>query len=166
MGELTVRALAPSDADGGCALVRKHLGGTLYAARMLELLAGALPPDDDATDGASVAVAGDGSLRALAMFGRIAGSQAVRVHALAGGDAAACASLLGDIRRAADRARAQVIVCELPDDECFAAPASALLTNGYALEGSIPDFVRDGIALRLLVWRRMPPRVDATSGTR
>ena len=44
-----------------------------------------------------------------------------------------------------------LIVCELPDDAPFSRVAGALLSSGYSQEGRVPDFIRDGIALRLLV---------------
>ena len=47
----------------------------------------------------------------------------------------------------------RLVVCELPHDAPFDVTAVALVASGYREEGRIDDFVRDGVALRLLVWR-------------
>jgi predicted GNAT superfamily acetyltransferase len=57
------------------------------------------------------------------------------------------------VHQASERSGERMIVCELPDDPPFTATAAALEASGYAEEGRVPDFVRDGVALRLLVQR-------------
>jgi hypothetical protein len=47
----------------------------------------------------------------------------------------------------------RMIVCELPDEPAFVLVAEALGESEYLEEGRVPDFVRDGVALRLMVWR-------------
>jgi len=62
-------------------------------------------------------------------------------------------ALLDAVRETCVRSGERLVVCELPHDAPFDVAGVALLASGYREEGRIDDFVRDGVALRLLVWR-------------
>ncbi len=152
MNEPGFRALCPSDAGEVRALVRGQFGGTPYEARSLELVELAIRAAAGAEHEGLVAVAG-GIIRGVAVHGAIAGSQSGKVHALIGGDVSLGTLLLGVVRQRQARAGAALLVCELPDEPAFATAAEALAGAGFAVEGAIADFVRDGVALRLFVRR-------------
>lgn len=154
----SVRALRPADADVARALVSAFIGGTRYAARTHEVLDAALAGSDeehiglvlpDTTDGAP-----DAGLSGITAIGAVAGaSGAWRVHWLFA-HSIASATLLASA--AVDFARdrgARLLVAELPDDVPFEVASEAVADAGFIREGSIPDFVREGIALRLWVSR-------------
>jgi hypothetical protein len=61
--------------------------------------------------------------------------------------------LLDAVRETCVRSGERLVVCELPHDTPFDLTGIALVARGFREEGRIDDFVRDGIALRLLVWR-------------
>jgi predicted GNAT superfamily acetyltransferase len=142
----------PDDAASARAFVSDHFAGTRYRSRVLEILECALRFDDPeymallAHDGAGPQLVG------LALFGAVAGARSVvKVHALVGHDAPAAAALVEAIRETSEHSGERMIVCEIPDDEPFTVAAAALVSSGFTEEGRVPDFVRDGVALRLLV---------------
>ena len=153
-----MRALRLADAGAARALVSAHVGGTRYSARTYEVLRLALIGSDDEHIGlilpASASHADDASLSAVAVIGAVAGaSGAWRLHWLFAQSlttATLLASAVVDVAR--DRG-ARLVVCELPDDAPFVAASDAVADAGFILEGAVPDFVRDGIALRLWVVR-------------
>jgi hypothetical protein len=90
----------------------------------------------------------------LVLFGTIAGArQVVKVHAVVGPDREVLEMLLRAVRQMAETSGERMIVCELPEDAAFALVDEALGASGYAEEGRVPDFVRDGVALRMMVCR-------------
>jgi hypothetical protein len=153
--ELALRALMPDDAGAARALVSAQLAGTRYHSRLLEQLDTALRFEDPEYL-ALLAFADDPErLLGLVLFGTVAGARAVvKVHGVVACASEAAVALLDAVRQASERSGERMIVCELPDDALFADAAAALEASGYADEGRVPDFVRDGVALRLLVWRR------------
>ena len=144
----------PEDATAARATVADQFRGTPYLARMIEVLESALRFEDPeylcllaVPDEAS---APDG----LVLFGTVLGARfATKVHAVVSADPRVQLALLDAVRETCLRSRERLVVCELPHDTPFDVTAVALVASGYREEGRIDDFVRDGVALRLLVWR-------------
>jgi hypothetical protein len=133
--------------------VRLQLAGTRYLARAEEQLDAALQFEDPEYM-ALLALDDDDAPRALALFGTVAGArQCAKLHALVGADEPALAVLAGSIAQLCDNSGERLIVCELADDAPWERCAAVLLANGYREEGRVPDYVRDGLPLRLLVRR-------------
>jgi hypothetical protein len=153
-GALDLRALMPEDAGATRALVSGQFGGTRYEARTLAQLESALRFEDPEYV-AVLALSGEQrKLLGLVLFGTVAGARLVlKVHALVGDDREVLRTLLGAVRGIAEKSGERMIVCELPDDAPFAPAAAALSASEYREEGRVPDFIRDGVALRLLSWR-------------
>lgn len=147
---LTLRALMPADERAARALLNSHFSGTRYRARMLELLESALRFDD--AEYLAVLSERDGELAGLALFGTVTGARAVvKLHAVVTAESTAALALLEAVRDASERSGERMILCELPDEASFTLVGDALTTAGYTEEGRVPDFIRDGLALRLLV---------------
>jgi hypothetical protein len=159
MRELSVdapelRALMPDDAAIARALVEQHHGGTSYASRLLEILDSALRFDDPEHMALLALDPASGELRGLALFGTVAGaSRVVKLHTVLGEELVILLALVDAVRHVAESSGERMIVCELPDDPAFVLVAEALGESEYLEEGRVPDFVRDGVALRLMVWR-------------
>jgi hypothetical protein len=147
-----LRALMPDDAEAARALIGERFDGTRYRTRALELLEEALRFEDPEYMGL---VALDGEppqLVGLILFGTVAGARSVvKVHGTVCRDRDAAIALLEAVRRASENSSERMIVCELPDDAPFALAAEALAATGYEEEGRVPDFVSDGVAMRLMV---------------
>ena len=144
----------PEDAGAARALVSAHFRDTRYEARLLEQLESTLQFEDPEYVALLAAPPDGARLHGLAMFGEVAGARAViKLHALVGADAGVLAALLDALQSAAERSGERMIVCELPDDAPFERAALRLDAAGFVEEGRVRDFVRDGVALRLLVWR-------------
>ena len=147
-----LRALMPEDAEAARALVSEHFAGTRYRARALELLNSALEFEDPEYMALLAFDADELRLRGLALFGTVAGARAVaKVHGVVARERDTAIALLDAVRRAGEHAGERMIVCELPDDAPFAVAAEALAAAGFTEEGRVADFVREGVALRLLV---------------
>jgi hypothetical protein len=153
---LELRALMPEDAGAARALVSgPEFGGTRYEPRLLEQLENALRFEDPEYMAVLALSAPRADLVGLILFGTVAGArQVVKVHAVVGADREVLRALLEVVTDLAERSEERMIVCELPEDTPFARASEALRASGFAEEGRIPDFVRDGVAMRLLVWRR------------
>lgn len=150
--ELELRALMPEDADPARALVSELFAGTRYRDRTLEQLESALSFEDPEFMSLLALTEPAGVLAALVLFGTVAGARAVvKVHAVVASEPAPAVALLDAVREASERSGERMMVCELPDDAPFRAAAEALDSAGYVEEGRVPDFVTDGVALRLLV---------------
>jgi hypothetical protein len=142
----------PEDADTTHAFVSGQLANPRYRARALEVLDAALGFEDPefmallALDGEPQHLVG------IAVFGTVAGAHAVvKLHGVITNDPAAARALVEAVRQASEHSGERMIVCELPDDDAFATATAALLASGFTEEGRVPDFVRDGVALRLFV---------------
>jgi len=153
-GTIVVRPLMPEDADAARRTTIEGFRGTPFLARTLEVLDGALRFDDPeylcllAAPGASEPPIG------LVLFGTVLGARlASKVHAVVAADPRVQVALLDAVRETCVRSGERLVVCELPHDVPFDLTAVALLASGYREEGRIADFFRDGVALRLLVWR-------------
>ena len=152
--ELALRALMPEDAGAARALIEVRLGGTRYAARAAEMLDAALGFDDPEFMALLAFPEDAPHPSALVLFGTVAGARAVvKVHALLASEPEPAAALLEALRGAGERSAERMLFCELADDAPFVVAAEALAAAGYVEEGRVPDFVADGIALRLLVLR-------------
>jgi len=96
----------------------------------------------------------DGTVAGLVLYGAIAGTiGAAKVHAamLAPGVNTEVGVRLLDAaasHMAADGAR--FFIAEMPDDPALHAPIELLRACGFVEESRIPDFYRDGVALRFL----------------
>ena len=149
---LRLRALMPDDADATRILVSGQFENPRYRARALEVLDAALQFDDPefmallAIDGEPERVVG------IAVFGTVAGARSVvKLHGVITSDDDAARMLVQGVRHASEHSGERMIVCELPDDAPFASAIAALEADGFVEEGRVPDFVREGVALRLLV---------------
>jgi hypothetical protein len=144
----------PEDARAARDAIVEHFRGTPYLARLLEVLDDALRFEDPeflcllAAPGESEAPSG------LALFGTVLGARLVtKVHAVVAPDPCVQLALLDAVRETCVRSGERLVVCELPDDAAFDVTGVALLASGFREEGRIGGFVREGVALRLLVWR-------------
>jgi len=144
----------PEDARAARDTIIAQLRGTSYLARLLEVLGDALRFEDPeflcllAAPGESDPPSG------LTVFGTVLGARLVtKVHAVVAPDPRVQLALLDAVRETCERSGERLVVCELPDDAPFDITRVALLASGFREEGRIDDFVRDGVALRLLVWR-------------
>jgi hypothetical protein len=149
----------PEDAGIARALLGDSFRGTPYLSRMEEVLDSALRFEDPeylcllAEPVNALAPSG------LVLFGTVVGARlVVKVHAVATLDARVMLALLAAVRETCERSGERMIVCEIPRDTPFDVAAVALVASGYREEGRIEDFVRDGVALRLMVWR--PDRTE------
>lgn len=153
-GTIVVRPLMPEDGDAARRTAVDQLRGTPFLARTLEVLDSALRFEDPeylcllAAPGESEPPVG------LVLFGTVLGARlASKVHAVVAADPRVQLALLDAVRETCERSGERLVVCELPHDVPFDVTAVALLASGYREEGRIADFFRDGVALRLLVWR-------------
>jgi hypothetical protein len=149
----------PEDAGTARAVLGDSFRGTPYLRRMEEVLESALRFEDPEylclLAEAENALAPSG----LVLFGTVVGARlVVKVHAVATLDARVMLALLAAVRETCERSGERMIVCEIPRDTPFDVAAVALVASGYREEGRIEDFVRDGVALRLMVWR--PDRAE------
>ena len=144
----------PEDAEAARATVVDQFRGTPYLARMLEVLDSALRFEDPEFLCLLSAAPEPGAVNGLVLFGAVLGARlTTKVHAVVAPDPRVQLALLDAVRETCVRSRERLVVCELPHDTPFDVAAMALVASGYREEGRIEDFVRDGIALRLLVWR-------------
>lgn len=144
----------PEDASVAREVLADAFRDTPYLGRMEEVLESALRFEDPeflcllAEPEERTAPTG------LALFGTVVGARlVVKVHAVASLEARATLALLGAVRETCERSGERMIVCEIPRDTPFERAAAGLVASGYREEGRIEDFVRDGVALRLMVWR-------------
>jgi hypothetical protein len=149
---LELRALMPDDAGAARALVSEQFAGTRYRTRALELLESALRFDDPEYMALLAFSEGGQRLTGLVLFGTVTGARSVvKVHGVVARERETAIALLDAVREASERSGERMIVSELPDDAPFALASAALEASGFAEEGRVPDFIRDGVALRLFV---------------
>lgn len=162
VGAIVVRPLMPEDADAVRVTVADAFRGTPYLPRMQEILESALGFADPEYLCLLAAHPDDGVPSGLALFGTVLGARlATKVHSVVASDPRVQIALLDVVRETCVRSGERLVVCELPHDSPFDVTAIALIASGFREEGRIADFVRDGVALRLLVWR--PDAVDGES---
>lgn len=154
MSGLELHPLMPEDEPAARALLAASFAGTRYEARTLEQFESALQFEDPEYVAILAHEPSGAGPVALALFGTVAGArQCVKLHLLAGSDDRALAALATAVVDVSADAGERLVVCEAPDDEPFARTVRAALTAGFVEEGRVPDYVADGVALRLLVWR-------------
>ena len=148
---LTLSPLMPEHERAARALVTDALAGTRYLARTVEQLDAALRFEDPEY---LAVVAEDGDdVVALALFGAVAGARAcTKLHTLVGDDDA-LEPLASGVAQVCRDSGERLVVCELADDAVFGAAREALLGAGFREEGRVYDYVAEGVALLLLVWR-------------
>lgn len=155
MSGVEPRALTPADAAQARHLVSARFAGTQYLARMMELLESALRFDDPEHAALVTDSASRSAPEAMILFGTVAGAAGVvKMHALVGDDRDPLARLVEELRLRAERSGDRMLLCELPDDGSFRLASEVLEQHGFVEEGRVEDYVRDGVAIRLLVWRR------------
>jgi hypothetical protein len=144
----------PEDEGNARMLLDAAFDGTRYLARLREQIGAALQFEDPEYMAILAVGPHDDALRGLALFGTVAGTrQCVKLHAIVSADPTVSVALAEGIAEVCARSGERLIVCELPDDAPFRSVADALLGDGYAEEGRVADYVRDGVDLRLLVRR-------------
>jgi len=154
MGSIVVRPLMPQDAKAARATIVDQLRGTPYLARTLEVLDSALRFEDPEYLCLLAAPAEDDAPNGLVLFGTVLGARlATKVHAVVALDPRVQVALIDAVRETCVRSGERLVICELPNDAPFDVTGVALLASGYREEGRVEEFVRDGVALRLLVWR-------------
>jgi hypothetical protein len=151
---IVVRPLMPEDARAARDTIVRQLRGTPYLGRTLEVLDDALRFEDPEFLCVLAAPGESDPPLGLVLFGTVLGARLVtKVHAVVAPDPRVQLVLLDAVRETCVRSGERLIVCELPHDAPFDVAGVALLASGYRVEGRIDDFVRDGVALRLFVWR-------------
>jgi hypothetical protein len=154
VGAIVVRPLMPQDAEAARATIVDQFRGTPYLARTLEVLDSALRFEDPEYLCLLAAPGEDDAPNGLVLFGTVLGARlATKVHAVVALDPRVQLALIDAVRETCVRSGERLVICELPHDAPFDVTGVALLASGYREEGRVEDFVRDGVALRLLVWR-------------
>lgn len=149
---LVLRPLMPDDVGDARICISAQFAGTRYEVRALEQLDIALQFDDPEYMALLASSGDDVALRGLVLFGTVAGARGVvKVHVLVGRGVETAVALLGAVRATSEHSGERMIVCELPDDTPLTEAADALDASGFVEAGRVPDFVTDGVALRLLV---------------
>ena len=156
-----MRPLVPEDAVNAHVVLADAFRGTRYLARVDEVLENALRFEDPEYLCLLGEMNGE-KIVGLVLFGAVVGAKlAAKVHVVAAAEPRVMLALLGAVRETCERSGERLVVCEIPRDTPFDVAAVALVASGYREEGCIEDFVRDGIALRVMVWR--PDRMDDPS---
>ena len=144
----------PEDAGSARELVGNIFRGTPYLERMNEVLESALQFEDPEFLCLLAGPEEDSPPDGLVLFGTILGARlATKVHAVVSPDPIVQLALVDAVRETCRRSGERLVVCELPNDPPFDVSAIALAARGFREEGRVDDLVRDGVALRLLVWR-------------
>ncbi len=144
----------PEDESAARELVGNIFRGTAYLARMNEVLESALRFEDPEFLCLLAAPDEVASPDGLVLFGTILGARlATKVHAVVSHDPRVQLALVEAVRETCERSGERLVICELPNDSPFDVSAIALAARGFREEGRVDDLVRDGVALRLLVWR-------------
>jgi hypothetical protein len=151
---VVVRPLLPEDARAARETVVDHFRGTPYLARLLGVLGDALRFEDPEFLCLLAAPGESDPPLGLVLFGTVLGARLVtKIHAVIATDPRVQLALLDAVRETCVRSGERLVVCELPHDTPFDVTGVALVARGFREEGRIEDLVRDGVALRLLVWR-------------
>lgn len=154
MTAIVVRPLLPEDAGSARALIGNVFRGSAYLERMNEVLESALRFEDPEFLCLLAGPDEDGPPDGLVLFGTILGARlATKVHAVVAPDPIVQLALVDAVRETCERSGERLVICELPNDPPFDVSAIALAARGFREEGRVEDLVRDGVALRLLVWR-------------
>jgi hypothetical protein len=151
---IVVRPLMPADAEAAQRVIADVFRGSPYLARVIEVLESALHFEDPEYLCLLAAPRADAAPEGLVLFGTILGARlATKVHAVVSVDPRVQLALVDAVRETCVRSGERLVICELPHDRPFDVTAVALAARGFHEEGRVEDFVCDGVALRLLVWR-------------
>ena len=152
---LDPRPLAPEDRQGARVLLLGALGVTPYIDRALEVLEEAERSRGDDAEHRAIVIARDGTVAGIAIFGIVTGTMgAAKLHiaALAAGVDAEDVGvrLMESVASAARDSGARFLLAEVPDDPAVGAILTLLEEHDFVEEARVPDFYRDGVALRFL----------------
>jgi hypothetical protein len=151
---IVVRPLMPTDGEAAQHVIGGVFRGSPYLARVNEALESALRFEDPEYLCLLAAPEEDAAPDGLVLFGTILGARlATKVHAVVAADPRVQLALVDAVRETCRRSGERLVICELPHDPPFDVTAIALAARGFREEGLVEDLVRDGVALRLLVWR-------------
>ena len=143
---MAIRLLRAEDEHAARALVDSAVAGTPYGELPRLALERALA-GGSAESLAVVAVEGE-ALVGLALYGLVAGTRgAAKLHFTAG---TSTRQLLDEVATDLRRRGARLLVAELPADPAVRAWRGALEACGFAIEGRVADYHRDGVDLLLL----------------
>jgi hypothetical protein len=159
---IVVRPLMPTDAGSARGLIGDVYRGSAYLERVTEVLESALQFEDPEFLCLLAAADEAGPPDGLVLFGTILGARlATKVHAVVSRDPRVQLALVDAVRETCLRSGERLVLCELPDDSPFDVSAIALVARGFREEGRVDDLVREGVALRLLVWRPADERAPS-----
>jgi L-amino acid N-acyltransferase YncA len=148
---LAPRPIAPEDAAGAHQLLVSRLGVTPYVDRAVEILNIAERGADE--ENRAYVVARDGTVAGLALFGKIAGTEAgFRLHLLlvVSTDGDVGERLLESVNAAVIDSGGRFLVAEIAKEPALFATITLLRHHGFEEAGSIPDYFRDGVPLLIL----------------
>jgi L-amino acid N-acyltransferase YncA len=148
---LAPRPIAPEDAAGAHQLLVSRLGVTPYVDRAVEILNIAERGGDE--ENRAYVVARDGTVAGLALFGKIAGTEAgFRLHLLlvVSTDGDVGERLLESVNTAVIDSGGRFLVAEIAKEPALSATITLLREHGFEEAGSIPDYFRDGVPLLIL----------------
>lgn len=152
-GDVRIRPLEPRDRLAAHELAAAELLQSPYAELPSSALAAALA--GESAEARGLVAESEGELKALVVFGMVAGAIGTgRVHLVAVSAAARLRGVGGALLAAAmERFRddaVRVVFVEMPDDPSVAPGRSLLLREGFVEEARVADFFRDGVSLVLL----------------
>lgn len=148
---LAPRPISPEDAAGAHALLISRLGVTPYVDRAIEILNIAEHGGNE--EHRAHVVARDGTVAGLALFGRVAGTEAgFRLHLLlvVSSDGDVGERLLDSVIQAVLDSGGRFLVAEIADEPALTTTTHLLRRRGFEEEGRIPDYFRDGVPLLIL----------------
>lgn len=154
------RALSPDDHVPARVLLMGVLGVTPYIDRAMEVLQHAEQGGGQGDEHRALVIARDGTVAALALYGRVAGAVGVmRLHSIVLAPSVT-ADDVGEriVRAVLEDARAEgmrLLVAELPDDPAIGRQRALLASSGFEEEARVLNYFREGVALTLL--RRSVP---------
>lgn len=149
---LAPRPIAPEDVAGAHQLLVSRLGVTPYVDRAVEILSIAERAGGDEEHRAYV-VARDRTVAGLALFGRIAGTEAgFRLHLLlvVSSEDDVGERLLDAVNHAVIDGGGRFIVAEIADEPALSGTIALLRDHGFEEAGRIPDYFREGVPLEIL----------------
>ena len=148
---LAPRPIAAEDAAGAHQLLVSRLGVTPYVDRAVEILTSAERGDDE--QNRAYVVARDGTVAGIALFGRIAGTEAgFRLHLLlvVSNEGDVGVRLLESVNYAVLDNGGRFIVAEIAEEPALSATIVLLRHHDFDEVGRIPDYFRDGVPLLIL----------------
>lgn len=150
---LDPRPLTAADHGSARVLLLGAFGVTPYVDRAFEVLERAERGGDP--EHRALIIERDGTVGAIALYGNVAGAEAVmKIHvaALAPGLGTrdVGARLFDATVARAREERVRLLVAEVPDDPAMSPLRALLAAGGFEEECRVPDYFRDGVALSLL----------------